>query len=153
MKIIYKGIEIDSKIDGKRIEQLMYDEDINKVTKITVRIPRDNYELWSLKGFFGKIIQSENIVDLQKRGFITQLNIQRINVIDKSVDEDTQCLFSLNSTIKSPALTSSPSFLYTVYVKVSSRRVNTLIAISKPQSTPSAFATKYESFRWVSGIK
>lgn len=63
-------------------------------------LPRDNYELWSLKGFFGKIIQSENIVDLQKRGFITQLNIQRINVIDRSVDEDTRCLFSLNSTVK-----------------------------------------------------
>ena len=42
MKVIYKGIAIDSKIEEKRIEQLMHDDAINRVTKITVKIPRDN---------------------------------------------------------------------------------------------------------------
>ena len=45
MKVIYKGIAIDSKIEEKRIEQLMYDDAINRVTKITVKIPTDNYSL------------------------------------------------------------------------------------------------------------
>ena len=45
MKVIYKGIAIDSKIEEKRIEQLLHDDAINRVTKITVKIPRDNYSL------------------------------------------------------------------------------------------------------------
>ena len=45
MKVIYKGIAIDSKIEEKRIEQLMQDDAINRVTKITVKIPTDNYSL------------------------------------------------------------------------------------------------------------
>ena len=45
MRIIYKGMPIDSKIEEKRIEQLMHDDAINRVTKITVKIPTDNYSL------------------------------------------------------------------------------------------------------------
>lgn len=77
-------------------------QEINPTLKIgcSGTLPREKFELWSLKGFFGKIIQSENIVNLQNRGFITQLNITRINVTDPTVDDDTRCLFSLNSSIK-----------------------------------------------------
>ena len=45
MKVIYKGMAIDSKIEEKRIEQLLHDDKINSVTKITVKIPEDNYSL------------------------------------------------------------------------------------------------------------
>ena len=77
-------------------------EEINPLLKIgcSGTLPRDKYELWCLKGYFGRVIQSENIVNLQNRGFISQLSIHRINVRDISVDEDTNCLFSLHSKVR-----------------------------------------------------
>ena len=45
MRIIYKGMRIDNKIEEKRVEQLLHDDNIHKLTKITVKIPSDNFTL------------------------------------------------------------------------------------------------------------
>lgn len=74
-------------------------ENINPKVKVgcSGTLPKSKYELWTLKGLFGKVVHSENLLDLQKSGYITKLNIDRIKVFDKSVDEDVNCIFSLNS--------------------------------------------------------
>ena len=62
-------------------------------------------------------------------------------------------VFPLNSAIRSPFFTLSPSCIYTLAVKESSKSSKTLIATSMPQRTPSAFETKYASSRCSSDIR
>jgi hypothetical protein len=49
---------------------------------------------------FGKIVYTETITDLQKQGFISQLDITCLKINDKIIDKDTNLLFSLNTVHK-----------------------------------------------------
>lgn len=63
-------------------------------------LPRNKYELWTLNGMFGPIIFKKDIVDLQNRGFISNLKINLIRITDTVVEKDTSLLFNINSTNK-----------------------------------------------------
>ena len=49
---------------------------------------------------FGKVLFTEKITSLQKKGFISNLDITLLKIRDKAVDEDSSLLFSLNSKVK-----------------------------------------------------
>ena len=63
-------------------------------------LPRGQHEKWQLTGLFGKTVFTQDIVDLQKRGFISNLDITLLKMRDKAVDADTSLLFSLNTKVK-----------------------------------------------------
>lgn len=77
-------------------------ENLNAKFKIgcSGTIPRDKYQKFNLIGLFSKIIYTEDIVNLQNRGFISQLKINIINIIDKEVNENKNLLFNIDSTQK-----------------------------------------------------
>lgn len=60
-------------------------------------LPRDEYRKWQLIGMFGKIVFTEDIVKLQEQGFISKMNITLLKLVDKTIDEDKNLLFSLNT--------------------------------------------------------
>ena len=45
MKIIYRGKSIEGRYQNDIIDQILFDEKIDRITKITVKIPYDNYSL------------------------------------------------------------------------------------------------------------
>lgn len=63
-------------------------------------LPRGQHERWQLVGMFGKVVFTQDIVDLQRRGFISNLDITLLKIRDKEVDNDTSLLFSLNTKVK-----------------------------------------------------
>ena len=63
-------------------------------------IPRDKMNRWKLLGMFSQIVCTEDIVDLQKRGFISSLKITALKIVDSVVEADTSCLFNLHTTRK-----------------------------------------------------
>ena len=63
-------------------------------------LPRTQYDKWKLIGMFGQIVHTETIVDLQKQGFISKLDITCLKIRDKHVDENSNLLFSLNTIHK-----------------------------------------------------
>lgn len=60
-------------------------------------LPRDLYQKWQLIGMFGKVVFTEQITALQQRGFISQLDITLLKIRVKSIDNDSNLLFSLNT--------------------------------------------------------
>ena len=63
-------------------------------------LPRDNYLKWQLIGMFGRVVYTEDIVSLQKAGYISKLKITLLKIVDKVVDNDKDCLFNVNSNKK-----------------------------------------------------
>lgn len=49
---------------------------------------------------FGDIVYRENVTDLQKEGFISNLQIDVLDIFDKNVDADKNLLFNLNTVRK-----------------------------------------------------
>ena len=77
-------------------------EDINCKIKVgcSGTIPRDKYERWMLIGLFSKIFFTEEVQNLQSQGYLTNLNINVLSILDKQIDKDTTCLFNLKTTRK-----------------------------------------------------
>lgn len=63
-------------------------------------LPRDPYQRWQLMGLFGRVVFVEEITNLQKQGFISKLDITLLKIRVKSIDQDRNLLFSLNSRVK-----------------------------------------------------
>ena len=63
-------------------------------------LPRDKMNKWKLLGMFSQIVYTEDIVDLQKRGYISNLKITALKIIDTVIESDTECLFNLHTTRK-----------------------------------------------------
>lgn len=61
-------------------------------------LPKSKYELYTLKGIFVSVVHSENLLDLQNKGYISSLQIDRIKIFDRYVDANHDLGFSLNST-------------------------------------------------------
>ena len=55
---------------------------------------------WQIMGLFGRIIYTEEIVKLQKEGFISKLKITVLDIVDPIVEKDKTLLFHKNSTVK-----------------------------------------------------
>ena len=51
-------------------------------------------------GMFGRVVFTEEITNLQDKGFISKLDITLLKIRVKSIDYDTKLLFSLNTDIK-----------------------------------------------------
>lgn len=60
-------------------------------------IPRVKYQKWILNGMFGKIVHVEDITNLQKRGFISNIKLHQIKIIDTLVEMDRNILFHTHS--------------------------------------------------------
>lgn len=102
-------LDILPKIDGVIVDELHTAKSTGTTLKIvddlqprfrvgcSGTLPKFRYELLTLKGVFGKVVKSENLLDLQKRGFITKLKICRINIFNEEVHNNTRLKFSLNS--------------------------------------------------------
>lgn len=102
-------LEMLPKIDGVIVDELHTAKSTGTTLKIvddlqprfrvgcSGTLPTFRYELLTLKGVFGKIVKSENLLDLQKRGYITKLKIYRINIFNEEVHNNTKLKFSLNS--------------------------------------------------------
>lgn len=63
-------------------------------------LPRDKYNRWKLLSLFSKIVYEEKITNLQKQGFISNLKITVLDIIDKNVESNTNLLFNLNTKRK-----------------------------------------------------
>lgn len=63
-------------------------------------LPRDKFNRWKILGLFSKIVCTEEITDLQKRGFISKLKITSVQITDSAVEADRDMLFNLNTTRK-----------------------------------------------------
>ncbi len=63
-------------------------------------LPRDKFNRWKILGMFSKIVCTEDITDLQKRGFISKLKITSVQITDSQVEADTNLLFNLRTTRK-----------------------------------------------------
>lgn len=63
-------------------------------------LPRDKFNRWKILGMFSSIVYTEEIVDLQKRGFISNLKITSLQITDSRVESDTNLLFNLHTTRK-----------------------------------------------------
>ena len=60
-------------------------------------IPKVKYQKWLLNGMFGKIVYFEKITNLQKRGFISNLKLHQIKIIDSVVESNRNYLFHTRS--------------------------------------------------------
>lgn len=63
-------------------------------------IPRDKYLRWQLIGMFGRIVYTEDIINLQNAGFISKLNITLLKITDTFIENDRNILFHTNSLRK-----------------------------------------------------
>lgn len=63
-------------------------------------LPRDKFTKWQLIGMFGRIVYTEDIVRLQKEGFISKLKITQIKIKDTVVEADRNILFHMYSLRK-----------------------------------------------------
>lgn len=63
-------------------------------------IPRDKYHRYTLIGLFSRIFYTEDVVKLQREGYLTQLNITLLNIIDSNIEKNKNCLFHVNSRRK-----------------------------------------------------
>ena len=63
-------------------------------------LPRDKFNRWKILGLFSKIVCTEEITDLQKRGFISKLKITSVQITDSAVEADRDMLFNLKTTRK-----------------------------------------------------
>ena len=63
-------------------------------------LPTDKYEMWKIAGVFGKVVYREQIQTLQSLGFISKLKITLLHIIDKTVDDDKNLLFNVDSSKK-----------------------------------------------------
>lgn len=63
-------------------------------------IPRDKYHRLTLIGLFSRIFYTEDVVKLQKEGYLTKLNITLLNIVDNLIENNTNCLFNTRSKIK-----------------------------------------------------
>ena len=77
-------------------------ESLNAPIKIgcSGTLPRDKFNKWKILGLFSKIVYQEDILDLQKRGYISKLKITLLKITDKVVEADTNLLFNLHTTRK-----------------------------------------------------
>ena len=60
-------------------------------------LPRDKYLKWQLIGMFGKVVYTEDIVKLQREGYISKLKITLLKITDSIVESDRNLLFNLHS--------------------------------------------------------
>jgi superfamily II DNA or RNA helicase len=60
-------------------------------------IPRVKYQKWLLNGMFGRIVHSEEITNLQQKGFISKLKLYQIKIIDSEVEKNRNYLFHTRS--------------------------------------------------------
>lgn len=63
-------------------------------------IPRDKYHRLTLIGLFSRIFYTEDVVKLQKEGYLTNLNITLLNIVDSLIENNRNCLFNVHSKIK-----------------------------------------------------
>jgi len=63
-------------------------------------LPRDKFNKWKILALFSKIVYTEDITDLQKRGYISKLKITSLQITDSRVEADTNLLFNLKTTRK-----------------------------------------------------
>lgn len=63
-------------------------------------IPRDKYHRLTLIGLFSRIFYTEDVVKLQKEGYLTNLNITLLNIVDSLIENNRNCLFNAHSKIK-----------------------------------------------------
>lgn len=77
-------------------------EKLNAPVKIgcSGTLPRDKFNKWKILGMFSKIVYTEEITDLQKRGFISKLRITELDIVDEVVENDTNLLFNLHTDRK-----------------------------------------------------
>lgn len=61
---------------------------------LSATIPRSKYEKLSLVGSFGRVLYVEEITDLQKKGYISKLEINLIKIVDKYVSSNRSLLFN-----------------------------------------------------------
>lgn len=62
-------------------------------------LPREKYQRLSLIGLFSRIIYSEDIVNLQNKGYLTKLDISLLSVTDHLVENNRNILFNLHSNV------------------------------------------------------
>lgn len=62
-------------------------------------LPREKYEKLSLIGLFSRIIYSEDIVNLQNKGYLTKLDITLLSLTDNLIEKNRNILFNLHSNI------------------------------------------------------
>lgn len=60
-------------------------------------LPRNKYPKLSLMGIFNRIIYTEEVVNLQNKGYLAKLQINLISIFDKFVDNHTELPFSLKT--------------------------------------------------------
>lgn len=91
--------EVHQYTDGASAE---YIESLNCPIKIgcSGTIPRDKYKMHQLIGYFSKIVYKEDIVSLQKHGYISKLKITLLKIIDNVVQNDKNLLFNCSSNKK-----------------------------------------------------
>ena len=62
-------------------------------------MPREKYEKLSLIGLFSRIIYSEDIVNLQNKGYLTKLDITLLSLTDNLIENNRNILFNLHSNV------------------------------------------------------
>lgn len=63
-------------------------------------LPRGKYERLSLAGSFGKVLFVEDITSLQKKGYISKLEINLVKIRDKYVASNRNLTFNEDSVVK-----------------------------------------------------
>lgn len=63
-------------------------------------LPRNLYNQWILKGVFGRVVYSQEIKELQDKGYISQLKINQIKIIDNYVKQHRELLFNERSSVR-----------------------------------------------------
>ena len=63
-------------------------------------LPRDKYGKWQILGMFSRIVYTEDITDLQEKGYIANLKITSLKIIDSYVESNTNLLFNLHTDRK-----------------------------------------------------
>lgn len=63
-------------------------------------LPRNKYAKLSLMGIFNRIIYTEEVVNLQNKGYLSKLQINLISIVDSFVDNHVELPFSLKTRQK-----------------------------------------------------
>ena len=61
-------------------------------------IPRDKISKFNLMGLFGRVIYTEDVVNLQNKGYLAQLDIKVVDVVDRYVEKNRSLLFHPKTT-------------------------------------------------------
>lgn len=71
----------------------------------TATLPDNLADRWNTIGIIGAVLCTNTPIEMQKRDYITKMDITSIYVKDISIDKDKNCLFSLKRKVKSDDIT------------------------------------------------